>query len=81
MTEIGGAFQALPNEDPEKSRQFVGYLQDHMEAKVVDAHEKVVPFGTTGELWLRGYSVFNGYYKDQIKTKSSITENGWLRTG
>ena len=33
-----------------------------------------------GELWMRGYGVFKGYYKDQEKTKEAL-ENGWLKTG
>jgi long-chain acyl-CoA synthetase len=33
-----------------------------------------------GELWMRGFGVFKGYYKDGEKTKEAL-ENGWLKTG
>lgn len=34
-----------------------------------------------GEIWLRGHSVFKGYYKDKAKTEETITPDGWLKTG
>lgn len=34
-----------------------------------------------GELWLRGGNIMPGYYKDEDATKSTITSDGWLRTG
>jgi long-chain acyl-CoA synthetase len=34
-----------------------------------------------GEIWLRGPSVFAGYYKNASVTSESITEDGWFKTG
>lgn len=34
-----------------------------------------------GEVWLRGPSVFLGYYKNPQKTDEAITSDGWLKTG
>jgi fatty-acyl-CoA synthase len=41
----------------------------------------MVPMGTAGELWVRGYSIMLGYWGEEDKTKSLITPNGWLKTG
>lgn len=34
-----------------------------------------------GEIWIRGGGIFLGYYKEEEKTKETITPDGWLRTG
>ena len=37
--------------------------------------------GVRGELWVRGYSVMQGYWGDENKTKELITPDKWVRTG
>lgn len=34
-----------------------------------------------GEIWIRGPSVSQGYYKDEAKTKEAFTSDGWFMTG
>nr|CAD7197878.1 unnamed protein product [Timema douglasi] len=41
----------------------------------------MVPMGSPGELWARGYIVMLGYWGDEAKTRETITADGWLKTG
>ncbi|KAJ2515961.1 long-chain fatty acid-CoA ligase [Coemansia sp. RSA 1939] len=37
--------------------------------------------GGSGEIWVRGPSVFRGYLGDAAATRAVVTPDGWLRTG
>lgn len=55
---------------------------DGVEAKTVDpATLDDLPRGERGEIWLRGFCVFDGYYKDAEGTAHAKRPDGWLRTG
>lgn len=82
MTEtVACGFQSLPGEDRALAEEFVGHLSDHLEAKIIDEQGNTVPFGTPGELCLRGYCTMLGYWGDEKKTKEVIDTDKWLRTG
>ena len=34
-----------------------------------------------GEIWVRGTSIMEGYYKNDKETAEAITPDGWLKTG
>ena len=74
-------FQSSAADKNSLATEFVGNVSENIEAKVVDKNGDVVPFGTPGELLIRGYSTMMGYYEDDIKTKEMICSKGWLRTG
>ncbi|XP_077541449.1 medium-chain acyl-CoA ligase ACSF2, mitochondrial-like [Haemaphysalis longicornis] len=69
-----------PNEPLDKWLESVGRPLDHTEVKIVDAQNRIVPVNTRGELCARGYAVFQGYFKEEKKTKEAV-RNGWYHTG
>lgn len=52
----------------------MGYLS-------TDTSHRGVPCQGRGEIWVRGPSVFKGYYMDEEKTRETLTEDGWLMSG
>jgi fatty-acyl-CoA synthase len=82
MTETSPvSFQSSTDDPLERRVATVGRIQPHVEAKVVDAEGRIVPRGTPGELWTRGYCVMLGYWNDAERTAESIDRAGWMKTG
>jgi fatty-acyl-CoA synthase len=70
----------LPEDSLENRTQTVGRPIPHIEIKIVDANDRVVPIGEQGEICTRGYSVMKGYWGDDEKTAETIVD-GWLHSG
>ncbi|XP_069969606.1 medium-chain acyl-CoA ligase ACSF2, mitochondrial [Penaeus vannamei] len=82
MTETSPVtFQCFPSDPPEVRSSTIGYPGDHIEVKVVDESGAIVRAGEAGELLVRGYCNFLGYWDDPGKTREIVTEDRWLRTG
>jgi long-chain acyl-CoA synthetase len=52
-----------------------------VQVRLVDARGEDVLVGDPGEIWVRGPSVFGGYWEDPEGTAAALTPDGWLRTG
>ncbi len=70
----------LPEDSFENRTQTVGRPIPHIEVKIVDSDNRVVPIGEQGEICTRGYSVMKGYWDEPEKTAETIV-NGWLHSG
>lgn len=81
MTEAPVSFQTcMP--DPYKRRlDSVGRIQPFIEAKLIDETGETVSVGNPGEICVRGYNTMIGYWGNETATRSTIDEDGWLRTG
>jgi acyl-CoA synthetase (AMP-forming)/AMP-acid ligase II len=82
LTEAGGviAFNH-PDESLEQRLHTCGKPMPGLLAKIVDTdtlEEKAA--GEQGEILLKGYSVFDGYYKAAEKNQEAFVD-GWFRTG
>ena len=82
MTETSPvSFQTSVDDPVDKKVNTVGRAHPHVQVKIVDEDERVVPTGTRGELCTRGYSVMLGYWNDAEKTREAIDRAGWMHTG
>ncbi|HSG78013.1 MAG TPA: AMP-binding protein [Acidimicrobiia bacterium] len=53
-----------------------------IEVQIVDPETlEKLPADVQGEIWVRGYCLFQGYWKDPEKQAESVTRDGWLRSG
>ncbi|QTD45921.1 AMP-binding protein [Ottowia testudinis] len=60
----------------------VGLVQPHLEIKIIDPDSgQTVPRGATGELCTKGYSVMQGYWGDDARTREAIDAEGFMHTG
>lgn len=70
-----------PDSPLEKRKTTVGLPIKGIDIIFQDPKTKeILPQGKTGEILIKGYNVFNGYYKTP-KESQPIDENGYLHTG
>lgn len=51
------------------------------EVRIAGPAGEELPDGEPGELWLRGQSLFRGYWRDAAATGAAFGDGGWFRTG
>jgi fatty-acyl-CoA synthase len=72
----------LPDDPYDVRIGTLGRPMEGMEIKIVDPDTGAdVPAGIMGELCFRGYSSFEGYYKDPAQTAAAIEPDRWFHTG
>ncbi|KAG2393548.1 hypothetical protein C9374_007079 [Naegleria lovaniensis] len=83
MTETSPvSFQTHIDDSLEVRTTSVGRIHPHVEARVVDPETgAIVPFGTQGELHVRGYLVMKYYWDQPDATRKVIDKDGWMKTG
>ncbi|MEP7112871.1 MAG: AMP-binding protein [Ilumatobacteraceae bacterium] len=59
----------------------VGKVLDGINVRLVDESGDDVLQGDSGEIWVHGPNVFQGYLDDPDQTARVLTDDGWLRTG
>ncbi|XP_064935144.1 4-coumarate--CoA ligase-like 4 isoform X2 [Musa acuminata AAA Group] len=82
LTETTGI--GASTDSAEESRRYgtAGMVSPNTEARIVDPDSgAALPVNRTGELWLRGPYVMKEYFKKPEATRTTLVEDGWLRTG
>jgi long-chain acyl-CoA synthetase len=59
----------------------IGMPVPSTEVSIHDDLGQCLALGETGEIWVRGPQVMQGYWGRPDETKMVITEDGWLKTG
>lgn len=59
----------------------VGKVLDGMQVRLVDENGDDALQGDSGEIWVKGPNIFQGYLNDPEATARVLTDDGWLRTG
>lgn len=81
MTEIGLGTWMPPEFDDMYASGSVGFAAPCRETMICsEAGEPVAP-GEVGELWVRGRSIFKGYWNRPEASAEVFREGGWFRTG
>jgi acyl-CoA synthetase (AMP-forming)/AMP-acid ligase II len=83
LTEASGvSCNGSADEDDETRAQTCGKPYSGVQLRVVDLDtgQEAAP-GERGEVTIRGFSLFEGYYKSPGKTAEAIDSEGWLHTG
>jgi long-chain acyl-CoA synthetase len=80
MTETNAIGAGIVGEDYVAHPTSSGHCSQVLELRVTDEAGKVLPSGERGELWVRGTSVFTGYWNLPEANAQSF-DGDWFRTG
>ena len=83
MTEASGTVSTGSPDEPESQRiSRLGRPLPGLEVRIIDPEtQHDVHTGVRGEVLVRGYSLFDGYYRDPVKSAQALDPEGWFHTG
>jgi acyl-CoA synthetase (AMP-forming)/AMP-acid ligase II len=80
QTEATARVSCLPPERLMQKLGSAGLPLDNLTVRIVDEEGRELPQGETGEIWVKGPSVTQGYLGDVEETTRKFCD-GWLKTG
>lgn len=81
ITILGKGEHIVKNEEDRKRISSAGRPVTGVELLIMDDHEKEVPDGEVGEVWVRASSVTQAYYRDPEQTAAEFSPNGFWKSG
>lgn len=68
--------------DPELGFQALGYPLKGISVRIVDPESGgEAPIGESGEVYIKGYNLLDGYYRDPVRTAEALDSDGWFHSG
>jgi len=80
MTESNGVGSAASGKLFRLQPSSSGVVSPLMDVQVCSVEGKALAAGETGEIWLRGATIMDGYLNNPSATRDAF-QDGWLRTG
>ena len=80
LTECSPVASCNPIDDTDKIGT-IGLPLPSTEIGLFDEDGNPSPAGQSGEIWIRGPQVMQGYWNNQTETDKMITKEGWLKSG
>jgi fatty-acyl-CoA synthase len=83
QTEMQGVISGVHRDDSlEDQTQTIGQPMPQVEVKIGDPQTgQVLPLGTQGEIYVRGYQTMIGYFNMPGETARTLEADGWLHSG
>ena len=81
LTEFEAACETSKTDSPDTIANTVGKPTPGTNLKILGDTGEEVEAGEIGEIYLGGYSLMQGYFKDAIQTQSVLDRDGYLATG
>lgn len=81
MTECSSIATTRHNDATDVIATTVGEPMPGLAIKIKSEKGEDLPPFSSGEIWVKGYGVMQGYYGDPEQTRQTITDEGWLKTG
>jgi len=80
LTETNGVGAAGSGELFKYKPRSSGITSPIIDVRIADLDGNALPAGETGEIWLRGVTVMQGYWRNPDDTRSALVD-GWFHTG
>ncbi|QIL79942.1 acyl--CoA ligase [Diaphorobacter sp. HDW4A] len=80
LTESNGVCAACSGRLFEEHPAASGALSPIIDIRIAGVNGEALPAGESGEVWLRGVSLMQGYW-GQPKATEAVMQDGWFRTG
>lgn len=81
MTETNGVGAGASGEAFRLNPRCSGGVSPIIEVRIVDAQGEPCATGDSGEIWLRGVTLMQAYWRNPAATSEALSRDGWLRTG